>query len=156
MSLSIKSVITHSAALVIGFAAGVYTLPLLIAPDAPTEQQLAAASTNVQYTTQFNKQRQDSDVFHWGKGEVSITDRQIVFKGELSPGPDYKLYLSPEYLETEDQFGELKPQMIQVSAINTFDGFIVDIPEGIDLEQFNTVVIWCEQFGEYITSGKYR
>jgi len=34
--------------------------------------------------------------------------------GKLVPGPDYKLYLSPEFIETEADFNRLKATMVRV------------------------------------------
>jgi hypothetical protein len=33
---------------------------------------------------------------------------------------------------------------------------MVELPEGIDLNRFNTVVIWCETFGQFITSAQIK
>jgi hypothetical protein len=76
--------------------------------------------------------------------------------GKLAPGPDYKLYLSPEYVETEDNFNRLKSAMVQVGDVKTFNNFVVDVPAGIDPSNFNSVIVWCESFGEFISSAKYR
>ena len=34
--------------------------------------------------------------------------------------------------------------------------FILDLPAGTTLEDYNTVLVWCETFGEFITATKYR
>jgi hypothetical protein len=46
--------------------------------------------------------------------------------------------------------------MVMVGDIKTFENFVVEVASDIDLLQFNTVVVWCETFGEFITSAKYR
>ena len=76
--------------------------------------------------------------------------------GKLAPGPEYKLYLSPEFVETEAEFEQLKSSMKLVGDIKTFDNFMVKVDSDVDLSQFNTVIVWCEAFGEFITSAKYR
>lgn len=108
------------------------------------------------YSATFTRDLKDSDAFHWGDGQVFIGNESITFMGNLAPGPDYRLYLSPEFLETEERFAELKSSMVQVGAINTFENFVVDVPEGIEPSKFNTVIVWCESFGEFITSAKYQ
>ena len=40
--------------------------------------------------------------------------------------------------------------------VKTFENFIVPVPESIDTGLFNTVVIWCESFGQFITAAQYR
>ncbi len=76
--------------------------------------------------------------------------------GELAPGPDYKLYLSPQFVETEADFNRLKPQMQRVGDVKTFENFLVKVPQDINPAQYNTVVIWCESFGEFITAARYQ
>lgn len=149
-------IISHGAACLVGFAIGIYALPILIAPDSPDESTLSAAVSESLYTTEFKKDLKDSDAFHWGEGIVSISSKQIAFKGELAPGPDYKLYLSPNYLETEVEFHRLKTDMVRVGEVKTFDSFIVDLPTEIDPSQYNAVIVWCETFGEFITAARYQ
>jgi hypothetical protein len=76
--------------------------------------------------------------------------------GRLAPGPDYKLYFSPEFVETEADFNRLKPTMVRAADIRTFKNFIVDIPRSIDPADYTSVIVWCESFGQFITSAKYR
>ncbi|KZY62225.1 hypothetical protein A3742_11170 [Oleiphilus sp. HI0071] len=148
--------LSHAATCLLGFAIGIYTLPILLAPDSPDESALSAAVNASKYTAEFQKDLTDSDAFHWGEGVVSISSKQIAFKGELAPGPDYKLYLSPAYLETEAEFHRLKPSMVKVGDIKTFDNFIVSIPAEIDPFQYSTVIVWCETFSEFITAAQYQ
>ena len=61
---------------------------------------------------------------HWGDGEVSIGADRIAFTGRLAPGPDDKLHLSPEFLETEADFNRLKSGMMRVGDVKTFGQFI--------------------------------
>lgn len=155
-SRTIILLISHLAFGFAGFAAGIYALPILTAPPAPTEAEVKAQSSDAMYTAQFRKDLQDSDALHWGEGNVSISKNVITLMGELAPGPDYKLYLSPEFVETEADFNRLKPGMVQVGDVKTFENFVVGVPETIDPSQFNSVIIWCESFGQFITAGKYQ
>ncbi|MDD1782724.1 DM13 domain-containing protein [Enterovibrio sp. ZSDZ35] len=152
----IISIFTHGFALIIGFAAGIYALPILIAPEGPPAEVIESTASNAIYTGEFRKDLKDSDTFHWGEGTVSIGPKTISLMGELAPGPDYKLYLSPEFVETENDFERIKPQMQQVGDVKTFDNFLVSVPAGIDPSQYNTVIVWCESFGEFITAARYQ
>ncbi len=148
-------VVTHLLAIAMGFAAGIYALPILIAPSAPEKEAVALAAKNSLYYGEFSRDRKDSDALHWGEGEISIGQDSISLSGSLSPGPDYKLYLSPEFVETESEFNRLKSSMVRIGDIKTFDNFIVPLPENIDLTKYNAVIVWCETFGEFITSATY-
>ncbi len=148
--------VSHLAAIAVGFAAGIYALPILIAPPAPDSAEVAEIAEQGVFVATFSRDRQDSDALHWGEGEVSIAADAISFMGKLAPGPDYRLYLSPEYVETEADFNRLKASMVQVGDVKTFENFIVPLPEGVDPADYSTVIVWCESFGQYITSGQYE
>lgn len=149
-------VLTHLFVGLVGFAVGIYVLPILIAPASPTLEDISTMSSSAQYNAEFKRNLKDSDSFHWGEGAVSIGREYITLMGKLAPGPDYKLYLSPEFVETEDDVNRLKSAMVLVGDVKTFDNFAVKVSSDIDLSRYNTVLIWCESFGEFITSAKYR
>jgi len=148
--------VTHCTVGIAGFGAGIYVLPILTAPPAPGEAKIKAMSSQAKYTGQFRKDLKDSDTLHWGEGTVSVSFKFITLMGKLAPGPDYKLYLSPEFVETEADFNRLKTTMVRVGDVKTFDNFIVEVPPGIDPSNFNSVIVWCESFDQFITSAKYR
>jgi hypothetical protein len=85
-----------------------------------------------------------------------VSPTSIALAGALAPGPDYKVYLSPEFVETEADFKRLKPGMVRVGDVKTFKNFLVVVPEGVDPARFNTVIVWCETFSQFITAAKYR
>lgn len=148
---------THLGAALAGFAAGIYLLPILIAPEAPDITAIESAQTGgPRFEVRFDRDREDSDLFHWGEGVIKIFDDVIVFEGEMAPGPDYRLYLTPEYVETEDAFWQIKDQSTQVGLINTFDGFVLENLSTLDNAEFSSVVVWCERFSQFITSAKFR
>jgi hypothetical protein len=149
-------IVSHVLIAAAGFAAGIYTLPILTAPAAPTTTEMAAALSQAQYTGEFRRTLAGSDFLHWGEGTVSVGPQFISLHGRIAPGPDYMLYLSPGFVETEAGFNKLKPDMVRVGNVKTFENFLVTVPGTIDPVEYNTVVIWCESFGEFITAAKYR
>ncbi len=155
MKTILTLLVTHAIAVVIGFAAGIFSLPILIAPDAPDVAVLTENAAQSEYTATFRRDLADSDFLHWGEGEVSISNSTVTLMGEIAPGPDYRLYFSPSFVETEADFNALKSSMVQVGMVTTFKNFAVSIPEGIDPANYNTVIVWCETFGEFITSAEY-
>lgn len=142
--------------LAVGFALGVYFLPILTAPKGPEEAALAAAAEQAKYDVTLTRDLKGSDFLHWGEGTISLSPEQVVHKGELAPGPDYKLYLVKEFVEDEAGFLQAKDSAVQIGEVKTFDGFIVDVPEGVNIDDYSTVLVWCEAFGEFITAAKYR
>ena len=147
---------SHLLVLAIGFGLGIYFLPILIAPSAPSSAEVASQAAAARYSGTFRRDLKDSDALHWGEGKVSISTRSVVLDGEIAPGPDYKLYLSPEFVETEADFVRLKPAMARVGDVRTFRNFVVTMPESIDPARYNTVIVWCESFSQFITAAKYR
>ena len=149
-------IFSHLTIAIVGFAIGIYSLPILTAPKPPTNNELKQLTDDRVFTTEFKRELEGSDFLHWGEGQVSLGKEFITFDGKLSPGPDFKLYLSPEFIETEEEFNRLKSSMRVIGDVNTFNNFIVKVPKDVELTNFNTVVVWCESFGEFITSSKYR
>ncbi|HZM35566.1 MAG TPA: DM13 domain-containing protein [Burkholderiales bacterium] len=149
-------VVTHLVALAIGFAAGIYSLPILIAPPAPSPIEVKGAAGAARYHANFRRDLKGSDLLHWGEGTVSIGTKAVSFTGKLAPGPDYKLYFAPQYVETKDEFVRVKARSRRVGDVKTFENFIVPLPEAFDPAQYDTVVVWCETFSMFITSAKYR
>lgn len=146
---------THLLTLAIGFAAGVYLLPILTAPPAPTAAELAAAKANAMFEARFERNLPGSDPIHWGEGSVTVTRDRIVHTGRLAPGPDYKLYLVKGYVDTKQGFLSVKAQAKRLGDVKTFDGFIVPVGDA-DVAAYDTVVVWCEAFSQFITSAKYK
>ncbi|XOV83244.1 MAG: DM13 domain-containing protein [bacterium] len=149
-------VLSHAVVLAFGFALGIYFLPVLTAPSTPPPAMLSAQAQDALFTAELRRDLRGSDFLHWGEGQISLTGSQIVHEGRLAPGPDYKLYLVDQFVEHEDEFLPIKAQALLVGEVKTFDGFIVQTPAGLDLTRYNTVVIWCEAFSEFITAARYR
>ena len=148
--------VTHGAVLALGFVLGVFYLPVLIAPAPPSASVLEAISAEATYRAEISGDLRGSDFLHWGNGTISVSPTQISHQGTLAPGPDYRLYLVAEFAEHEDEFLPLKADAITVGRVSSFDGFVLDVPAGVDVSDYTTVLIWCETFGEFITAVRYQ
>ncbi|MFN8828511.1 MAG: DM13 domain-containing protein [Labrys sp. (in: a-proteobacteria)] len=147
---------SHSIVLAIGFALGIYFLPILIAPDGPDKAIVAEVAQKALYTGEFRRGLKGNDFVHWGEGTVSISATKIVHVGRLAPGPDYKLYLVPTFVEDEQQFLAIKNTAQRIGDIKSFEGFLIDVPATVNVDDYTTVLVWCETFSEFITAAKYR
>ncbi len=156
MTKMIFRLFTHGIALAIGFGLGVYFLPILTAPDSPDAAMLEDKAAGAMFSAELTRNLLGSDFLHWGEGRFDLTSTQIIHTGALAPGPDYIAYLTTEFVEDEAQFEAIKASAIQVGSIKTFGGFILDIPAEIDVNDYTTVVVWCESFGKFITAGQYK
>lgn len=147
---------THFAMLAIGFAVGIYTLPILTAPRAPDAASLEKIATETLYAGRFLRDLEGSDLIHWGEGDIRVSRNAISHTGRLSPGPDYKLYLAPRFVDTKEAFLQIKDKSLRVGDVKTFDGFIVEVPAGVDVRDFDAVVVWCEAFDQFISAAEYQ
>lgn len=148
--------ITHGLMLVVGFALGIYALPILTQPDKPSMTDIGQVATSALFTGQFERDLGGSDALHYGNGTIYINAKKIAFDGQISPGPDYKLYLSPVFVENKTDFLKNKDKMLKVGDVRTFNSFLLDMPDGVNPADYQAVVIWCESFNIFITAAKYH
>ena len=140
----------------VGFAAGIYTLPILIADSPAPAASITAAAQTASKQAVFRRDLPDSDRLHWGDGVLYVTPTRVTLDGEVSPGPDYRLYLTRDFVDTTQGFLAIKNQpgqAIEVARIKGFRDFAYDIPPQ-DLTQYNGALIWCERFAVFITAGQ--
>jgi hypothetical protein len=148
--------LSHAVVATVGFAAGIYVLPILTAPESPAAADLQTLEASAAFTGRFRRDLRGSDFLHWGEGIVAVGETSVSLRGKLAPGPDYKAYLSPEYVETEAEFQAVKSRAVRLGDVRAFTNFVVGVPPNVDVERYNTVVIWCEAFAEFITAAQYR
>ena len=148
--------VTHAGVFCFGIALGIYLLPILTEADPPSTELVQSVASNALFTGEFKRDLADSDALHWGEGSVFLDAQSIAFQGRLAPGPDYRLYLSPKFGETETEFEALKSAMVQVAPVNTFHNFMVALPPAVDPSEYQAVVIWCESFAQFITAARYQ
>ncbi|HDS1581040.1 DM13 domain-containing protein [uncultured Stenotrophomonas sp.] len=147
---------THLLTLGLGFGLGVYFLPILTAPDDPPLAQVQAAMREAPHHTRFRRDLKGSDAVHWAEGEVSVSPRQVAFDGRMGPGPDYKVYLVRDFVDNKADFLRIKAQAQRIGEVKTFNRFLVDVPGNVDVDDYTTVVVWCERFSQFISAGQYR
>ena len=149
-------ILSHLAMGFAGFLLGIYVLPLITAEGKPSQELSDAVNNDAIYKAIFVKDLKGSDFLHWGDGQISISKEKILFQGNLSPGPDYKLYLTKTFVSDEEGFLKEKGNGLKIGSINSFNGFLLELPKDLNLENYNSVVIWCESFSEFITAAQYR
>ena len=140
----------------VGFGLGVYFLPILTAPKSVEISIITEYENRSSFQTEFVRDLKGSDTFHWGEAKVTISDNNITVNGSIAPGPDYKLYLTNEFIQHEDEFLSIKKKAQYIAEVKSFKNFVVEVPSNIDVNNYNTVVIWCESFNEFITAAKYQ
>ena len=58
---------SHLVVLAMGFAGGIYVLPILTAPKGPDAAALQATTVDALYTGRFVRSLKGSDFLHWGE-----------------------------------------------------------------------------------------
>jgi hypothetical protein len=136
-------VVKFCAGLVIGFGLGVYFLPILTAEKGLDTVAIEALSQSALRQGTFVPDSTRSDGLHRGDGVIMANADQIWLDGEISPGPDYRLYLTPKYVETGTEFPQIKADSTQIGPIKAFENFALDIPADVEASNFPAVLIWC-------------
>jgi hypothetical protein len=149
-------VFSYMIIFLLGLGLGIYLLPILTAPKSVDIDKIIKLEKNALYKTLFVKDLKGSDLFHWGEAKVTVSRNEIIVNGSIAPGPDYKLYLTKEFVEQEEEFLFIKDKSKYIAEVKTFKNFVITIPENIDINDYNTIVIWCESFSEFITAAKYK
>lgn len=109
---------------------------------------------------QIDKNAKGQDLIHNSSGEwslVKVGDQLFLQSGEdfrSSPGPDYHIYISSKpAIKDNDEFSS---QQIEVSRIKKPNGAAFYLLKTQNLEDINSMLIWCKQFKEYIGSADLR
>ncbi len=135
-----------------GFAAGIFVFPYLFPPPPVNEVVLDKENRKVVATGEFIHAN-PSDPVHYGRGKVSVYEDLLHLESnfEVGPGPKFHVYLVPEANVTPDTLVQ-ETMFVDLGRLKAFSGSQnYAIPAGVDLKDFKSVVIWCEQFNVLIS-----
>ncbi|MFW2392267.1 MAG: DM13 domain-containing protein [Alphaproteobacteria bacterium] len=137
---------------IVGFALGIFAFPYMFPPP-EAQESLSREETGAQVAKGTFIHANPNDPVHYGKGAVSVFPR-TVFLGEdfeVGPGPDFHVYLVPK-AEIRDSSEVKNTMFVDLGRLRAFKGSQnYAIPAGVDLKNFPSVVIWCQQFGVLIS-----
>ena len=132
--------------LILGFGLGVYPLPIIVAERGADEIVLAGANASAERRGMFVRDLPGSDPLHYGDGEIihSVENgiTYITLQGHVTPGPDYKLYLTPKYVDTKAGFEAIKAQSVRVGDIKAFENFRLPVPPSVNANDYPAVLVW--------------
>ena len=155
-------VITFFVALVLGIAGGValgiFVYPYVFLADVVATEKLApAAAANAPARKTLAKgtftHPNPSDPIHYGKGRVTVYEGLLFLEPdfEVGPGPKYHVYLVPEK-QVVASTNVARTMFVDLGRLKAFKGSQnYEVPAGIDIAKYGSVVIWCEQFGVLIS-----
>jgi Electron transfer DM13 len=97
-----------------------------------------------------------SDPIHYGKGRVTVYEGLLYLEPdfEVGPGPKYHVYLVPE-AEVLPSTNVAKTMFVDLGRLRAFKGSQnYEVPAGVDVAKYASVVIGGEQFGVLISPAK--
>lgn len=135
-----------------GFALGIFVYPYIFLADIVASEQVDAAGRTVVAEGTFIHAN-PNDPVHYGSGAVTVY-QDLVHLGEdfeVGPGPKFHVYLVPktDIRESADVKGTMFVDLGRLKAFKGSQNF--SVPAGVNLRDFGSVVIWCEQFGVLIS-----
>lgn len=158
MKMKVKALLfaSHMAILGVGFGTGIYVLPVLTAEKNSTADEIKDVKDTARYTGTFSKNQKGSNAVHWVDGKLYISESEIAFEGSVAPGPDYKIYLTRTRADDRDSFLKIKEESLYIGDLKNFGNFIKALPNGVSIDEYTTVQIWCERFSQFIGSAQYK
>ncbi len=135
-----------------GVAVGFFAFPYVFPPPEAMDVLSAEEKTELVASGTFIHAN-PSDPIHYGSGGVEVYERTVFLKEdfEVGPGPAFHVYLVPK--EEIRQSGDVSDTMfIDLGKLRAFKGSQkYQVPAGVDLNNYPSVVIWCAQFGVLIS-----
>jgi hypothetical protein len=140
-----------------GVALGFFFFPYVFPPP-PAAETLLETDRNTVVANGSFIHANPSDPIHWGRGKVSVYEKAVFLEPdfEVGPGPKYHVYLVPAAnVRKEEQVA--KSMFVDLGRLRSFKGSQrYAVPAGVDLAQYPSVVIWCEQFSVLISPADLK
>jgi hypothetical protein len=141
----------------LGVALGFFFFPYVFPPPPAAEQLAEMERSNLVAVGTFIHAN-PSDPVHYGKGRVSVYEHTVFLEPdfEVGPGPAFHVYLVPKAGIRSSS--DLKDVMfVDLGGLRAFKGSQrYPIPAGVDLKDYQSVIIWCERFGVLISPAELR
>jgi hypothetical protein len=136
-----------------GFALGIFFYPYIFLADIVATEGFDAQSAQPLVAEGRFIHANPSDPIHYGKGKVSVYPQLVRLEAdfEVGPGPKFHVYLVPEANVTPAT-KVAQTMFVDLGRLRAFKGSQnYPLPAGVDLANYKSVVIWCEQFGVLIS-----
>jgi len=143
---------------VAGFALGIFAYPYIFLADIVATEKVADRTARKIVAKGTFIHANPSDPIHHGKGGVTVFIDLLHLENdfEVGPGPKYHVYLVPEKSVTPAT-EVARTMFVDLGRLHAFKGSQnYAIPAGVNLADFGSVVIWCEQFSVLISPAELR
>jgi len=145
-----------------GFGLGIYLFPFIFPPPAGTDVLTQAEKQEPVFASGTFIHADPSDRVHWGEGNVTVFRNQIFLNPnfKVGPGPDYRVLLVKKAgIKTKEEMKKLiaDKQYVEVSGLRSFEGGQrYAIPASVNVEEYQSVVIWCWAFSQLISPADLK
>lgn len=157
-------VVTFLLALVLGiaggFALGIFVYPYIFLADIVATEKVPApekpAAERKALARGMFVHANPSDPIHYGKGRVTVYEGLLHLEPdfEVGPGPAFHVYLVPE-AEVVPSTNVERSMYVDLGRLKAFKGSQnYEVPAGVEIAKFGSVVIWCEKFGVLISPAR--
>jgi hypothetical protein len=135
-----------------GVAVGFFLFPYVFPPPEAMETLAASERTTVVAQGEFIHAT-PTDPIHYGSGGVTVYEKTVFLEDdfEVGAGPKCHVYLVPKQMirGSSDVEGTM---FVDLGRLRAFKGSQkYSIPNGVDLSNYPSVVIWCAEFGVLIS-----
>ena len=138
-----------------GVALGFFFFPFVFPPPAATEQ-LSDLDRSTLIASGTFIHANPSDPVHWGRGRLSVYERAVFLESdfEVGPGPAFHVLLAPKAsIRTSADVKDL--MFVDLGGLRAFKGSQrYAIRAGVNLQDYPSVVIWCERFSVLISPAE--
>jgi hypothetical protein len=135
-----------------GVALAFFVYPFVFPPP-PAMDTLTEADRSALVATGEFIQADPNDPIHKGSGKVSVYEKTVFLESDfkVGPGPAFKVYLVPKQMIRESA-DVVDTMYVDLGPLRAFEGSQrYPVPDGVDLANYPSVVIWCETFSVLIS-----
>ncbi len=136
-----------------GFTLGIFFYPYIFLADIVASDRVDDKSARKIVAKGTFIHANPSDPIHHGKGRVTVYDGLVHLESdfEVGPGPKFHVYLVPEK-NVIPSTNVARTMYVDLGRLKAFKGSQnYPVPQGVNLANYGSVVIWCEQFGVLIS-----
>lgn len=141
-----------------GVALGIFVYPYIFLADIVAQEKVDDPAARTVLARGEFIHANPSDPIHYGKGRVTIYDGVLHLEPDfqVGPGPKFHVYLVPEK-NVLPSTNIAQTMFVDLGRLRAFKGSQnYPVPAGVDVAKFDTVVIWCEQFGVLISPAALK
>ncbi len=139
-----------------GFAAGIFFYPYIFLADVVATETLPEGAGGQAVAQGEFIHANPKDPVHFGSGNVLVYEQALHLQDdfEVGPGPAFHVYLVPDANVTPAT-DVAATMFVDLGRLRAFRGSqVYEIPSGVDLQNYASVVIWCEHFGVLISPAR--